>query len=320
MRPGSFAAFGSFILFTRFRTSFAPNPVTSSLNAPIRWPAEALWEAVVPTLPGFTVEVLPEIDSTNTELMRRFKGRPGAAPRPEPLLLVAEQQSAGRGRLGRSWQSRRADSLTFSLGLPLQPADWSGLSLAVGISVADSLDPPQPGQARPAGRPRISLKWPNDLWLSTPQGERKLAGILVETAAWGDLRHVVIGIGINIWPVPVPPPASGETTLAAVPPGCLQELDPSLDAAEALLRVVPALVQTVQAFEQFGFAPFQARFAARDALSGRAVQLSDGTQGTAHGVAENGALRVQTTAGMLEVTSAEVSVRPVAGAKGMSPC
>ena len=58
------------------------------------------------------------------------------------------------------------------------------------------------------------------------------------------------------------------------------------------------------------FAPFQARFAQRDVLSGRAVQLSDGLEGTAHGVSENGALLVHTSAGMKEITSSEVSVRP----------
>ena len=288
--------------------------MNSSLTSPIRWPAEALWEAVAPVLPGFTVEVLPEIDSTNSELMRRLKGLPGQPPQPEPTLLVAEQQSAGRGRLGRSWQSRRGDSLTFSLSLPLQPADWSGLSLAVGISVAESLEPPA------AGAPRIGLKWPNDLWLSTPQGERKLAGILVETALGDGVRQVVIGVGVNIRPVPVPPADPALAT--AVAPGGLQELDPGMDAAHALLRIVPALVQAVQAFEQFGFAPFQARFALRDVLCGRDVRLSDGTQGTAHGVTESGALLVHTAGGMREVTSSEVSVRPVQadGAKGAHPC
>ena len=298
--------------------------MTSSLIPPIRWPAEAIWEAVAPALPGFTVEVLPEIDSTNTELMRRFKGGPGMPPQPEPLLLVAEQQSAGRGRLGRSWQSRRGDSLTFSLGLPLEPADWSGLSLAVGISVAESLDPPETGQARHTGQPRIGLKWPNDLWLSTPQGERKLAGILVETATWDGLRYVVIGVGINIRPVPLMASAEATPATTAIAPGCLQALDTGSDAAAALLRIVPALVQAVQAFEQFGFSPFQPRFAARDVLAGRAVQLSDGTRGTAHGVTDNGALLVHTAAGMLEVTSSEVSVRPVAAAvlhaKDTPPC
>lgn len=292
---------------------------TAAPASPLRWPAEAIWEAVAPTLPGFTVEVLPEIDSTNTELMRRFRGSAGVPPRPEPLLLVAEQQTAGRGRSGRSWESRRAASLTFSLGLPLQPADWSGLSLAVGISLADSLDP------RPAGPPAVGLKWPNDLWLhgQAGEGERKLGGILVETASWGSLRYVVIGVGINILPVQLPPPANPTATNAAttaLPPGCLQDLLPGVDAGEALLRVLPPLVQAVQAFEQFGFAPFQARFAARDVLAGRAVKLSDGTEGTAHGVSESGALLVHTAAGMKEITSSEVSVRPVPTAQDSRPC
>ena len=116
---------------------------------PLQWPSEAIWEAVVPLLPGFTVEVLPEIDSTNSELMRRAR-----AGQLDPVLLVAQSQTAGRGRLGRGWVSSPGDSLTFSLGLPLAPADWSGLSLAVGVAVAEALGP------------GIGLKWPNDLWLS----------------------------------------------------------------------------------------------------------------------------------------------------------
>lgn len=281
---------------------------------PIRWPAEALWEALAPLLPGFTVEVLPEIDSSNTELMRRFRGSPGVEPRPEPLLLVAEQQTAGRGRLGRQWQSRRCDSLTFSLGLPLAPTDWSGLSLVAGVSVADSLEPLASSQG---GKPRIGLKWPNDLWLSTPEGERKLAGILVETASWEGLRYVVIGIGINIRAVALD--TAAPAALPAIPPGGLQALLPELDAPAVLLRIIPPLVQAVQAFERFGFAPFQARFAARDVLAGRAVQLSDGASGTAHGVGENGALLVHTAAGMKEITSSEVSVRPLPGSAAHSP-
>jgi BirA family transcriptional regulator, biotin operon repressor / biotin---[acetyl-CoA-carboxylase] ligase len=305
--------------------------MSTPLTSPIRWPAEALWEALAPSLPGFTVEVLPEIDSSNTELMRRFRGSPsgsggspGIAPRPEPLLLVAEQQTAGRGRLGRQWQSRRGDSLTFSLGLPLAPADWSGLSLVAGISVAESLEPFAGSASGQAAKPRIGLKWPNDLWLSTPEGDRKLAGILVETASWEGIRYVVVGIGINIRAVDIPI-AADASAMPGIPPGGLQTLLPALDAPATLLRIVPPLVQAMQAFERFGFAPFQARFAARDVLAGRAVQLSDGQnglEGTAHGVGENGALLVHTAAGMKQITSSEVSVRPVAAqpAKGADPC
>jgi BirA family transcriptional regulator, biotin operon repressor / biotin---[acetyl-CoA-carboxylase] ligase len=251
------------------------------------WPAEAVWEAVAPLLPGFTVEVLPELASTNTELMRRAR-----AGRMEPVLLVAEQQTAGRGRLGRGWSSHLGDSLTFSLGLPLAPPDWSGLSLAVGVALAESL------------HPRIQLKWPNDLWLA----ERKLAGILIETASFGEgreaQRYAVVGVGINI----APPDGTG----LATPPACLQEVLPGVDPGGALLRVAAPLAQTVLAFQTFGFAPFQARFNARDALRDRAVTLSDGTSGTAHGASEAGALLVHTARGMQAVTSSEVSVRRAA--------
>lgn len=269
----------------------------------LRWPAEALWEAVVPRLPGFSVEVLPSIDSTNTELMRR--ARAGLC---DPTLLVAEQQTAGRGRLGRAWQSDMGASLMMSLGLPLAPADWSGLSLAVGVSVAESLQPVLPA----AGQlPRVGLKWPNDLWIT---GDRKLGGILVETASFvapqGALaerasaaRYVVVGIGINVLP------RSGEGM--SMPPASLQDVEPGLDAPAALLRIVPPLVAMLQSFEGYGFSPMQARFAQRDILQGRAVTLSDGQAGTAHGVGEDGALLVQTASGMQAVTSSEISVRPV---------
>ena len=276
------------------------------MTAPIRWPAEAVWEAVAPLLPGFTVEVLPSIDSTNTELMRRAR-----AGQTEPTLLVAEQQTAGRGRLGRVWQSDVGASFMLSLGLPMAPRDWSGLSLAVGVSVAESLQPTLP-PLQPGQPPRIGLKWPNDLWLS---GDRKLGGILVETASFvapqaaqpatthgTAARYVVVGIGINVLP------RSGEGM--SMPPGSLQDVEPGLDAPAALLRIVPPLVAMLQGFEACGFAPVQPRFAARDVLQGRPVTLSDGQTGTAHGVGEDGALLVHTAQGMQAVTSAEISVRP----------
>eukprot|EP01137_Pigoraptor_chileana_P035569 Opistho-2@1824 len=94
----------------------------------LHWPSEDIWQAVYPLLPDFTVEVLPEVDSTNSELMRRVR-----AGQTAPVLLVAERQTAGRGRLGRQWLSdggTAGAALTFSVALPLAPPDWSGLSLA----------------------------------------------------------------------------------------------------------------------------------------------------------------------------------------------
>jgi BirA family biotin operon repressor/biotin-[acetyl-CoA-carboxylase] ligase len=128
----------------------------------------------------------------------------------------------------------------------------------------------------------------------------------VETAtlagAEPNRRYAVIGIGLNI----APRDAAG----LATPPAWLQELLPALDAGAVLGRVAGPLVAALQAFEGNGFAPFQARFNARDALRDQPVGLSDGRAGTAHGVTEAGGLLVHTAQGMQIVTSSEVSVRP----------
>jgi BirA family biotin operon repressor/biotin-[acetyl-CoA-carboxylase] ligase len=152
--------------------------------------------------------------------------------------------------------------------------------------------------------PDIRLKWPNDLWWH----DRKLAGILIETANWGEdsaSRYVVMGIGLNIRT----PAAEG---LSTAPVG-LAELLPGVDAAQALARMAAPLVLAVQAFEARGFAPFQAKFNAIDALAQLPVTLSDGMQGVAQGVDASGALLVATPQGVQRVTSAEVSVRPQPG-------
>lgn len=276
------------------------------------WPAEDLWLAMVALRPGLTVEVLPAIDSTNTELMRR--ARAGHA---EPTLLVAETQTAGRGRLGRPWHGEAGHALTFSLGLMLKPADWSGLSLAVGLSLARSLDP--------QGELGVRLKWPNDLWVKrppvstgTPSGWGKLAGILIETALptgighSGDEgqshgrepgRYCVVGVGINI----APPVAEG---LSTAPLG-LQDLQSDVTAPEVLTKVAEPLLATLLAFERTGFAPLQNAFNARDALQNLNVTLSDGRHGVARGVDAAGAMLVETAQGLEAISSAEVSVRPV---------
>ncbi len=261
------------------------------------WFQQEITDAVAPLLPGFGVEVVDEIDSTNTELMRRARSGQSL-----PVLLVALRQTAGRGRMGRPWQSAQQSaqpaSLTFSLGLPLAPRDWSGLSLAVGVSVAESLDP-----VRTAG---LALKWPNDLWVH----DRKLGGILIETAtpqsasstAEAVPRYLVIGIGLNL----DARPSDG----MSMPPACLREWRPEASAGETLRDVVPPLVRTVQAFAEKGFAAFAERFAARDTLRGRDVQLSDGVAGHCEGVGWGGELLVRTPEGLKSIHSSEVSVRP----------
>lgn len=296
-----------------------PTPWLADLNAS----AERLWPTLHDTYQrhalsrlggsesqGFTIEVVPTIASTNSELMRRAR-----AGQSEPVLLIAADQTAGRGRMGKVWQSQAGDSLTFSLGLPLAPASWAGLSLAVGVSVADSLARLLAAHPGAHGAPPVQLKWPNDVWL----GGAKLAGILVETAHTGGNRCVVIGVGINLQPPtlsPLPSDAASVGQWPGVPPTGLRQHAPELDTAQVLHAVATALLNDVLAFEALGFEAFAQRFAQRDALRDQALVLSDGTQGTGCGVDDDGALLVLTALGMKTVNSAEVSVRP----SGQAPC
>lgn len=295
-------------------------------DVPMRWDAEALWQQLLPLLPGLSVEVVERTSSTNTALLER--ARVLSRPDPEdtdvlvqrsvesaafgrraadvqPCLLVAEHQTGGRGRQGRTWQSARGASLTFSLSLPLARSDWSGLSLAVGVALAEALDPTGPGAT-----PRIGLKWPNDLWLMDDFGPdqrsgRKLGGVLIETVAAGARRLAVIGIGLNVLPLGG---AAADTSSGFA---CLREIEPAIDAPGALAQVATPLVRALKQFEASGFVPFAARFAARDLLAGQAVRTTqrDVAEGIAVGVTEHGALEVDTGSGTLQVTSGEVSVR-----------
>lgn len=306
----------------------------------LHWGAEALYEALEPLLPGLSVEVAASLPSTNTTLLERARS---VAPAPvdadaalvrrsvesgafgrraadwQPCLLVAEQQTAGRGRLGRDWHAEPLASLTFSLALPLAPREWSGLSLAVGATVADALDPRQ-GAAATA--PRIALKWPNDLWLrDTPADEaglpgRKLGGILIETVASGAKRLAVVGIGLNIAPQQELRPSAVGTGVA-----CLQELDAAITPPEALARIARPLVLALRRFEREGLAPFIEPFEARDLLRDGPISTTraDLPEGIARGIAPDGSLRVDGPAGPVLLHSGEVSVRPRRGAPAGRP-
>lgn len=291
---------------------------------PMHWGAEALWQLLLPLLPGLSVEVVERTSSTNTALLERARvlSRPDPddanvlvqrsvessafgrrAADVQPCLLVAENQTGGRGRQGRVWQSARGASLTFSLSLPLARPDWSGLSLAVGVALAEALDPLAPGAT-----PRIGLKWPNDLWLmdefaSGRRSGRKLGGVLIETVAAGPHRLAVIGIGLNVLPLGGIEASTGYASLS--------EIEPGIDAPGTLARVALPLARVLKEFDAEGFALFVPRFAARDLLAGQPVRTTqrDAAEGIAVGVTDFGALEVDTDGGRLEVTSGEVSVR-----------
>ncbi len=203
----------------------------------------------------------------------------------------------------------------------MAPRDWSGLSLAVGVALAQALQPG--GRDAPW---RLGLKWPNDLWLvadsaaDTPQGGvangRKLGGVLIETLAAGSRRLAVVGVGLNIAPMPGPLPPELQDHI-----GWLRELDPQATAAATLGRVALPLVQALKTFEREGFAAFAERYAALDLLQGEAVATSDARvpQGIARGVDGQGGLRVGTADGVQVITSGEVSVRPAAASLTLYP-
>ena len=312
-------------------------------QAPGQWRAEALWQQLEPYLPGLSVEVLASTESTNTLLLDRARlGRArheapittpgelatlrsrgqepadrGADPArfgrragdTHPTLLVAEQQTFGRGRQGRAWMASPGASLTFSLGLPLAPRDWSGLSLAVGVTLADALEPPVPGRS-----PRLQLKWPNDLWLSDGPGAaglgRKLGGVLIETVAVGKQRMVVVGIGLNIAATALD--ASRDVSSGF---GWLQEMTPNATPADALHGVALPLVKALLQFEREGFAGFAPAYARRDLLRGQRVVTHDAgnegapLEGLVEGVSASGALLLRVGTALHLVTSGEVSVR-----------
>ncbi len=234
------------------------------------------------------IEFISSIDSTNSELMRR-----AAAGDYSTVCLVAKAQTAGRGRLGRAWLSDE-HSLMFSLGLPLAPANWSGLSLAVGVSIAESL------------HPSIQIKWPNDLWVDG----QKLAGILIETtaikgASVGE-RYAVIGIGINL---EAPQAATAQAALdAKAAPIGLRKLIPNIKAETTLERILQPLVDNIKIFEQHGWKPYAASFTKRDALQGLSIKVSSGVAGQYLGIGETGGLMLQTDTGLQTIISHEVSV------------
>ncbi|HSC62505.1 MAG TPA: biotin--[acetyl-CoA-carboxylase] ligase [Caldimonas sp.] len=270
-------------------------------------------------------ERVAETGSTNDDLLARVRAAADAgAATFAPCLLVADRQSAGRGRHGRRWHATADASLTFSIAWPAARSDLSGLSLAVGCALADALD-------RPGASLTIGLKWPNDLWLvdaargaaaddahraktpsARPEG-RKLAGILIETAPLGAGRVAVVGIGINVRPHAVADAASGLASLA--------EIDGDATPAGTLARVAPALFAALRSFDAGGFAPFADRFAARDVLRGRRVAgggARGDVEGVAAGLAADGSLRIETAAGTIAVASGEWRLARIAPAE--SPC
>jgi BirA family biotin operon repressor/biotin-[acetyl-CoA-carboxylase] ligase len=240
------------------------------------------------------VELLDACASTNSLLLDRARG--GA---PAGQVIACELQSAGRGRRGNNWQSGLGDSLTFSLlwRFAQGPAGLSGLSLAAGVAVARAL--------AAVGVADVQLKWPNDLL----HAGRKLGGILIEVHSDGpDSTAAVIGIGLNVRLHPSLRDGIGQavTDVASISNEMPQR-------NRLLAAVLVELAQVLQDFAQHGFAPLRHEWIARHAHQGKPITLSSGdgntVTGRAAGVAEDGALLVETARGVERFVSGELSLR-----------
>jgi BirA family biotin operon repressor/biotin-[acetyl-CoA-carboxylase] ligase len=243
-----------------------------------------------------SIEVLDEIDSTNSELLRRRTQERGI------VALFAERQSGGRGRQGRTWASPPGANLYLSLarGFDGALARLGGLSLAVGVATAEAL--------HALGATHVALKWPNDLVVDDGSALRKLGGILVEAGLQDGRPRAVIGLGLNLRM-----PAEAATAIDQP----WTDLDTLLCSeapprAAVAIAVLAALADALESFDAQGLAPFLPRFAALDALHGAEVIAIAGerqTPGTAEGIDADGALRLRTAAGEIALRAGEVSLR-----------
>ena len=239
------------------------------------------------------LEVHWELDSTSSELQRRL------AEADDLSMVLAETQTAGRGRRGRSWLSPPGLNLYLSCLKRFDRgfAALSGLSLAVGTMVLRAIDS--------LGVEGAGLKWPNDVLA----GGGKLAGVLVELS--GEYQGpcaAVIGVGLNLR-------LTDELREQAGQPACdLATLATELpDRNLVAARLIAALVDGLREFERHGFAPFAEDYARHDLLAGRRLKLSGAQgsfEGTGAGVDARGALQVRLPDGQLRsVDSADVTVR-----------
>ena len=243
-----------------------------------------------------TLEVLFEIDSTNTRLMAA-----GAPPYGQADACMCELQHAGRGRLGRRWLAPFGAGLAMSLGWNFADAsrDLPALSLAVGVAVARGL-------AR-AGADGIALKWPNDIWFR----DRKLGGVLIELRAEaGGPAQVVVGVGLNVF---LSEFARAEIEAGGVLVACAADACQQTPSRNLLAgAILSELLSMLTTFEQSGFAAFRGAWLALDALAGREAHVSVGGQvisGIAKGLDTDGALLLDNAGRLTRIVSGEASLR-----------
>lgn len=249
------------------------------------------------------VQIHWQIDSTNTWVMDRHQQ--GDA---HGLICLAEQQTSGRGRRGRTWVSPFGRNIYLSLGwvFPVEPSHLSGLSLVVGMVIVDVL--------RAIGLDAVGLKWPNDLLLAevsrAPQGGMaagaKVGGILLEmaTPASGSVG-VVIGVGLNLGL------SSGDSALIDQPHAAISDVV-SVSRNVLAGKLIRHLLEMLPEFGEKGFAPFQAMWDEYDLYRGCEVELQVGdkrVRGVNAGVDVTGNLVLQTGDTFATYNAGEVSLR-----------
>jgi BirA family biotin operon repressor/biotin-[acetyl-CoA-carboxylase] ligase len=247
-----------------------------------------------PSLAGYSfVSLLDSVDSTMRAAraalsdLHAMDGRYG--------LIVAREQTAGRGRQGRSWSAAKKSFMgTFIFKTELPVGRLAGYSLAVGVAVAEALGP--------LGA-HLRLKWPN--YLVVPDGSlgfRKLGGILVETEDRKEERAVLVGLGLNLSGAPESMPRAAA-------------LDTAFNVHIELEQVIVPLAEHVLAahlcFEEFGIESYLERWTGRSLFSsGEPVEIDTGAgmiAGAFAGVGATGALVLDTETGKREVYSGHVT-------------
>lgn len=239
------------------------------------------------------LRVQDQVGSTNAEVLRQIEEGCG---RKLPIS-IADCQTAGRGRRGRSWQSPRGENLYLSMGLIFHGgfSVLDGLSLVFGVAVAEALEA--------LGVPDVGLKWPNDIFL--PAG--KLGGILVELQ--GELQEgvvrVIVGIGINVHMRKAGEVDQPWSSLATACPGAQWSRN------QAAAAVINAVSQAADRFSREGFGAFREPWQGRDIYYNRLVQARDGElRGVGRGVDGNGNYMVSTLEGdLVPVRAGEISLR-----------
>jgi BirA family biotin operon repressor/biotin-[acetyl-CoA-carboxylase] ligase len=236
------------------------------------------------------------IESTNTALLARANPDSGTAE-----VLLAEYQTAGRGRRGRAWLAPPGGAICLSMSWTFRevPQDLGALGLVVGVCALRAL--------RGHGIEAVSLKWPNDLLL----GERKLGGVLIDLRAESaGPACVVIGVGLNMALGPAVLARIAESGTAATDLASAVQSVPPRNAVAASL--VSACVVGLLEFERQGLRPFIEDWRAADALRGRPVSVSaaeGAARGVARGIDLRGALMVETPQGIRRFVSGDVTVR-----------